>query len=381
MAYSDYDIPLDVEIEDRVPFVTINEMQQIVKKRRSSSYIGNLRVDGELLYDEATGLFYFPFPAEGLGALYSHMIVEQCIEKFEQIDWPRTTGGYDDVVLEKMEEVYQNPLVWLEEVPSEISDKYIVEGRIAVAKSSEIRNTCMNESHIFLNMLLEDRIIWFANELPMSNHPFLTWQRQEQAPEDFILWDYITTDPWDMRFIRLDEKYEIKKGKKKKPWREYHPYFDVGTFNKNLNLIAEKCGGKRAAEIVLLLREDWDEIVERKLFGMKTMTDEEIEKFRAYLFEGIEQEIRKWTTGTTRRKKPSLVPQKLTILPDAYSEIPQPNKYTQVRIYINERQKYDEEFRNFYHTHTLRDFCSALSKLFGWHVDENSLGKNLNRNR
>ena len=367
MAYSDYDIPMDVEIDGSVPFVTVDEMRTMVENSRSSCYIGGLCVDGELLHDETTGLYYFPFPAEGLSALYAHMIVEQCIEMFDKIDWPRTTHGYDDEVLERMEKVYQNPLVWLEDVPYEISEKYLIDGRIAVAKSSEIRNTCTNESEYFLNMLLKDRIIWFAEELPMSNHPFLTWQRQEQAPEDFILWDYITTNPWDMRWIRMDEKRT--------------PYFDVGTFANNMDLIAEKCGGKRAAEIVQLLREDWDEIVERKLFGMKTMTDEEIEKFRAYLFEGIEQKIRKWITGTSRRKKPSLVPQKLTILPDAYSEIPQPNKYTQVRMYIKERQKYDEEFRKFYHTHTLRDFCSALSKLFGWHVDENSLGKNLNRNR
>ena len=59
--------------------------------------------------------------------------------------------------------------------------------------------------------------------------------------------------------------------------------------------------------------------------------------------------------------------------------IPQERKYSQVREYINERKKYDPEFKQFCDTHTLRDLCTKLTSEFGWFVDENSLSQNLNR--
>ena len=61
--------------------------------------------------------------------------------------------------------------------------------------------------------------------------------------------------------------------------------------------------------------------------------------------------------------------------------IPQEGKYTEVRKYIEERKRFDEEFKTYCLHHSLRDLCMRLSKEFGWFVDENSLQKNLNRNR
>ena len=59
--------------------------------------------------------------------------------------------------------------------------------------------------------------------------------------------------------------------------------------------------------------------------------------------------------------------------------IPQERKYSQVREYIWERKKYDQEFKQFCDTHSLRDLCTKLTREFGWFVDENSLSQNLNR--
>ena len=61
--------------------------------------------------------------------------------------------------------------------------------------------------------------------------------------------------------------------------------------------------------------------------------------------------------------------------------IPKENKYTEVRRYIEERKRFDEEFKTFCINHSLRDLCARLTREFGWLVDENSLQKNLNRNR
>lgn len=65
-----------------------------------------------------------------------------------------------------------------------------------------------------------------------------------------------------------------------------------------------------------------------------------------------------------------------TILP-----IPNKGKYTEVRRYIEERKRFDEEFKTYCTNHSLRDLCARLTHEFGWFVDEHSLGSNINRNR
>lgn len=59
--------------------------------------------------------------------------------------------------------------------------------------------------------------------------------------------------------------------------------------------------------------------------------------------------------------------------------IPKPNKYSEVRRHILERLKFDEEFREFYADATRVELCQRLSEEFGWFLDPNSLGKNMNR--
>lgn len=61
--------------------------------------------------------------------------------------------------------------------------------------------------------------------------------------------------------------------------------------------------------------------------------------------------------------------------------VPQEGKYTQVREYIKERSRFDEQFKTFVQERSLRDLCTRLTKEFGWFVDEHSLGSNLNRHR
>ena len=66
---------------------------------------------------------------------------------------------------------------------------------------------------------------------------------------------------------------------------------------------------------------------------------------------------------------------------EAILPIPQKNKYTQVRQYIHERCRFDEEFKDFVDNHSRVDLCKRLSNEFGWDVDEHHLGVNMNRHR
>ncbi len=61
--------------------------------------------------------------------------------------------------------------------------------------------------------------------------------------------------------------------------------------------------------------------------------------------------------------------------------IPHEGKYTEVRQYIEERCRFDEEFKQFVANNTRVALCQRLSKEFRWTVDHYALGRNINRKR
>lgn len=60
---------------------------------------------------------------------------------------------------------------------------------------------------------------------------------------------------------------------------------------------------------------------------------------------------------------------------------PREGRYTEVRQYIDERSRFDEEFKQFVANNTRVALCRRLSKEFGWVVDHYALGRNINRKR
>ena len=312
MAKSEYDISIDDEF-GLCPLVTLDELRRManespkycVMDSNGKSYV---EVDPMLLQDEKTKHYYTTyFVHGGSNMASSHFAVEQCIRNYDEMDWARTTGGYDPDIITRMEHCYLNPLVWQDEIPYEIASKYAVLGKVAIEQSSEFRNTCEPDSNYFYDLLHKDRILWFADNLPMNDHPLLSWQMAHEEPAEFILWDYITTNVVDLRIQRSDEEYEKKFGKIFTSAYKLYPYFNISEFLYNIRLIAEKRGIERVIEIIRLFREDWDEIVEMKVFGISTLTSEQIEAFRACLFEEMDKQIEEWQNGGKRRRnsKPS----------------------------------------------------------------------------
>lgn len=60
--------------------------------------------------------------------------------------------------------------------------------------------------------------------------------------------------------------------------------------------------------------------------------------------------------------------------------IPRKGDYNGVRLYIEERKRYDESFKDYCSHHNRKELCTYLTKEFGWFVDDKSLGKNISRN-
>ena len=61
--------------------------------------------------------------------------------------------------------------------------------------------------------------------------------------------------------------------------------------------------------------------------------------------------------------------------------IPSERDYKAVRIYIEERSRFDPDFKTFCEANSRVAICQRLSKEFGWMVDPYGLGRNINRKR
>lgn len=326
---NDYDIPLD---DLGTPYVTIEDMQELLKGKENAweedGYVG-------LRLDKKTGLLYtdyFSFYSPEL--LYSHLLVEQCLEHIDQVDWKRVTNGYDNTIIDFLQHKWENPLVWLDEIPDdeELTTKYVITGKVATELSSEMRNTCEPYCQLWAD-LQQKRVLWLADDLPTAND--LT--RPHFNSEDLVLWYLITADNISLYFPELYNDGGNRR-------------FNVREFRRNIAFIAQERGGKRAAEIVQLFRKDWPDIKAMKLFGVDELTPEQIAEFEQCLFAGMDRNLRKWEAETQEEQTSKTTPCRYIDL----------DKLVEMRIHT------PEEF-----TRSLRQACEQDAPTLGAFLKKN----------
>lgn len=284
--------------EDELPLVTIEEMRAWInvfeeserehaKEEEGEKYDpkmweGTLYPDLEL--DPKTGLLttdFFKF--HGAEFVYVHMLAEQCFKDPSKVDWKTVTCGYNHKVISTLRQCYCNPLVWTGMTP-DMETKYMITGDVAQEVHMVTR---LHDDKMMLQdrMTFEGALLWFADELPKGNHP-LVWMVFEPlpAPENMVIWTYITANYAALPSDELPEEE-----------RDYsRAYFDPYNLRWNMDFIAKHRGGKRAAQIVRLLRDDWFEIKAQKMFGMNLISNEQIEQFEFALFAGMDRSLRIW---------------------------------------------------------------------------------------
>jgi hypothetical protein len=106
---------------------------------------------------------------------------------------------------------------------------------------------------------------------------------------------------------------------------------------------------------------------------MKHFTQEQINLFRAWMNQWIDFVKEKIEPPVSTRKKD--LRQELFL--DNISPIPPEHNYVEVKKYILERCRYDQEFKKYFRAHKMTEMCRQLSFLFGWEVDDNALGKRM----
>ena len=260
--------------------LTIAEIKKFMKKRTHVTYD---KEEMELLVDNKTGLLYTEeLNAVSAELLINHCLVEQCMEHRKMVDWERVTDKYDYKLIEKIDHIFIYPLTWVYP-PAEIGYDSLVWGLLAVSKPCEDRYSLSTYSDFFSN-LRELSIRWFATNLPTKNDIRGVGRDYHMVPDDMVLWDRICSYGIDC-FSRKD-------------------IFRPETLRKNIEFIAENFGAARAAKIIRLLREDWQDIVIRKLFDIDELDSEQIEEFRQNLFEGMDRSLRKWDAETPKVEEP-----------------------------------------------------------------------------
>ena len=274
-----YDIPLD---DYGTPYVTIDEMQELLQSRKKTYE--------QLLYDKETKSYYTKYGAWEGDLLQVHFLIEQCIEHMDEIDWLRSTNGYDIDLCERLQHLWENPLVWADEIPSALTKQFVITGKVAVEKSSEVRNTCSPYTDLGF-ALQEQRILWFVDQLPTKE--LVRGDSYYDIPDDMLLWKLILTDP--VEYARENiyaNKIDPVTG------QPFWVYCNAEYLRQVMKCITLFRSPQHAAKIVRRLREDWPDIKAMKLFGVDRCTPEQIAEFEQCLFAGMDRNIRTWEADT-----------------------------------------------------------------------------------
>ena len=295
-------ITVQVDEERYHRALTIEEMQRLLERQQEyeRACMGQ-DADSEqvevsaLERDAISGLldssYFYSYEPE---LLRTHLLVEQCFEQFDEVDWASLTNGYDEMILWYIEYTYVHPLMWLELPPD--NGSCVIDGRVAIVgweKERAESEECMN----FMSTMHKKRLAWFAENLPKRGD--VITPEGDNILESMPLWYLITTDfnqsnysPICPKWVR-DELYE-KLSEEEKKEAMAKGLFSRDALLVNLQYIASECGAESAIRLIENLRGDWQKIDSLCLYGINLIGKESKEQFANFLNKGLDFYIQQW---------------------------------------------------------------------------------------
>jgi len=272
--------------------VSIEEMYELAKTEEYRIPESILKFDGE---NDPNGECTWHIRWNQPDLLKDHLLVEECVNKFF-INWKYTTNVYDPRTIAYMKYLWYHPLVWVP-LSEEMKSGRIITGRVAeerfVKRDSELVEGTPLEVGADFEML-----DWFAEKLPIVDGTEPIFIDYKFSTLDIIQWYYITRNDIEMLNAtwgedgRFDPSLLIP--------------FDQRIFLSNLQTIAHRHGGAKSAQIVRLFRKDWKRITTMKFFDIGKLTPEQVEEFRAGLFEGMDYYLEQWDAETPKEETPKI---------------------------------------------------------------------------
>lgn len=256
--------------QEQYQLLTIEEMMELLQTDRYRLDEEYEEFKPEFEKDPETGLYFTDyFKEEDIDhLLYNHLLAELCIAHRKQLDWGRTTDGYNCAIIAKIVAIYSHPLVW-SEVPYSVLENYVITGRFA--KEESLKREDYGELILFLlNESRELRALWFADHLPTRAIPN---------------WSTLMTN-----YCRADLLTVPTSGPAELPL----PHINTRNLEENLECIYLNRGKDKVVELVERLRNDWVRLEKLKLCGFGELSPEEIEQLKDYVFSTIDYRIEYW---------------------------------------------------------------------------------------
>ena len=277
----------EIQIGDEIPkFVTLDELKELIKesayKREEDQSFLNFQKD------QKTGLSYVDIDsAIPPTRLSSHILVNTCMEDPDSYDWRRLTDNYDYYRIADYAFIWTHPYTW---IPKDDNRLYgcLVSGKVATMKFDRGRV----DKFLFdwFTKMRQERVLFLADKMPVAIDETDGGHRGSIL-RGMLVWDLITTDGRNFlrQFLKEDSEFD-----------EELDFFHIETFRDSVLFIAQERGGKVAADLVQRLRKDWKAIVNWKCFGIDKISSEQIEEFRACLFEGMDYYLEQWDAETPK---------------------------------------------------------------------------------
>ena len=292
--------------------LTIEEMRELAKTEEYKIPEEELQMRRREIDDaDSPGCEYTFFVNINLPLLLrDHLLLEECMTQLWMPDWKLITHVYDYRSIAYMHYLWYHPLVWVP-ISDELKKKRIIIGKVAEERYVQRPEELINSTP--LDWRFDEQMLkWFAAKLPKVFDEPYDYTVLLSSVDDIVLWPYIINNPHPCynRASEEDGVYDPSLIKR----------FDLKTFYFNIQHIAELFDGKKAAEIVRLLRSDWKRIVSLKLFEIDQITPEQIEEFRAGLFEGMDYYLERWDAETTQPSDTDATPESFEYITDQCRE-------------------------------------------------------------
>ncbi len=234
----------------------------------------------EALYEKAEGLRKdIKMPVSVMRtALEKHLFAERLLQMdYNDDNWE---CSFPDEIIEYAK-LWMKPLVWTN--PLNFKD-LLIDGRVAVEQLYPDLDDRYFTIRDNVEKVYEQAILAFADNPSVNKFSELNYG----IVKGMHNWHLITKDYKSLLdnilIGNIDDEEE-----ENEELKDYNSF----RLQYNLTLIAEKRGGKRAAELLRMLRTEWPKIKQWKT-GLDTMTEEEIAEFEDKLFNGLNVFLEEW---------------------------------------------------------------------------------------
>ena len=234
----------------------------------------------EALYEKAEGLRKdIKMPVSVMRtALEKHLFAERLLQTdYNDDNWE---CSFPDEIIEYAK-LWMKPLVWTN--PLNFKD-LLIDGRVAVEELYPDLDNRYFTIRDNVEKVYEQAILAFADNPSVNKYSELDYG----IVKGMHNWHLITKDYKSLLdnilIGNIDDDEE-----ENEELKDYNSY----RLQCNLTLIAEKRGGKRAAELLLMLRDEWPKIKRWKI-GFDAMTEEEIAEFEEELMNGFNVLLEEW---------------------------------------------------------------------------------------